>query len=562
MATLTAIEWDIIEARVGAIVSERGVHLQSRAFLYLVLDQFFPSRSSDFPAMITEGGNDLGVDAIEIIEHDERADVLLFQSKHRSSIKSTDKTINDGDILKLGAFLEGLFGKSERLATTGNLQLTECVRRIWHLHECGVICRYRIVLCTNGSGPSSTAAVLLDDLVERLHGVDYEFYGPRDLIRDISSEGRVRETGFLQVIGREAFERTDGDIRGVIASVDARSFVDLIRTSDGKSIKRHLFDDNLRVFLGSTGGYNADIIKTAVSPDGHLFWYLNNGITITCRDYSYNKGTSNPKIKIEDFQIVNGAQTSHSLLEASRKSPTAIENVVLMVRVYATSRDDIAERVAVATNSQARIQSRDLRANTPVLKKLEIAFLDKGYYFERKRNMHIDQDTKRRIDALKLGQILLSYYLREPDRAKADSDSIFGDRFSSIFHERLNIDELCNLVELYRLIEDMREDYINKKKTMPDASSDRHFLVYGHWFVLFATQLILSETGNPIPTGAEAKTLVADAISLVAKACSQPRAAAHYLMFRSPKIRDKVEAELRGKQMSIFDYIPESSSTL
>src|SRR5690606_1239399 len=122
----------------------------------------------------------------------------------------------------------------------------------------------------------------------------------------------------LRVIGKEAFERTDGDIRGVIASVDAQSFVDLIRTDDGRSIKRHLFDDNLRVLLGANGGFNASIIATATSNDSHLFWYLNNGITITCRNYSYNKGHANPKIRIEDFQIVNGAQTSHSLLEASR----------------------------------------------------------------------------------------------------------------------------------------------------------------------------------------------------------------------------------------------------
>src|SRR5262249_1101664 len=130
----------------------------------------------------------------------------------------------------------------------------------------------------------------------------------------------------------------------------------------------------------------------------------------------------------------------------------ALENVVLTVRVYATDRTDIAERVAVATNSQARIQLRDLRANHPVLKKLEVALLQRGYYFERKRNMHSERAEQQRLDAFKLGQIVMSYYLREPDRARADSDSIFGDRFSAIFHEHHDIEELCRLVELYRVI--------------------------------------------------------------------------------------------------------------
>lgn len=318
--------------------------------------------------MIVDGGNDLGIDAMEVLEREERAEVLIFQSKHRTSLKSTDRTINDSEVLKIGAFLNALFEKSDRLLQTGNLQMTEIVRRIWKLHERGVICRYRIILCTNGQGLSSSAKGIIDSTLVSLHNVDYEVYGPDELMRDVGAAGREREVGFLQVVGREAFERTDGDIRGVIASVDARSYVELIQTLDGKSVKRHIFDENLRIFLGANGGYNRDIVETAVSDDSHLFWYLNNGITITCRDYAYNKGHSNPKIRLEDFQIVNGAQTSHSLLEAYRRSPEAFENIVLMVRVYATNRDGIAERVAVATNSQARIQSRDLRANHPVLK--------------------------------------------------------------------------------------------------------------------------------------------------------------------------------------------------
>jgi hypothetical protein len=372
-------------------------------------------------------------------------------------------------------------------------------------------------------------------------------------MRDIGANGRERENGHLQVIGREAFERSDGDIRGVIASVDARSFVEMIRTADGKSIKRHLFDENLRIFLGANGGYNSNIIQTAVSDDSHLFWYLNNGITITCKDYAYNKGHSNPVIKIEDFQIVNGAQTSHSLLEAYKRSPEAFENVVLMVRVYATARGDITERVAVATNSQARIQARDLRANHPVLKKLEIAFLGKGYYFERKRNMHADRDPRKRLDALKLGQILLSHELGEPDRAKADSDKIFGERFSAIFHENYIIEDLCRLVELYRLIEDMRDTYVSKQRDVIEPTGEQQYLIYGHWFVLYAAHLICSQKKVPLPEGDEARALVLDALALVANACASAKSTAQYQLFRSPKTKGRLIAEIEGRQMSLFD---------
>lgn len=553
MPALSAVEWDIVEARVHAAMPRYATTNRSMAFLCLVLEQYFPDRASDFPEMIVDGANDMGVDAIEVLERDERAEVFIFQSKHRTSLKSTDRTINDGEVLRIASFLHAIFDKEQRLVETGNLQLTEAVSRIWRLHERGIVCRYQVVFCTNGQGLSASAKSILESAITTLYTVGYQVYGPAEIMRDIGAAGREREVGYLQVIGKEAFERSDGDIRGVIASVDARSFVELIQTPDGNSIKRHLFDENLRIFLGANGGYNGNIIETATSNDSHLFWYLNNGITITCKEYAYNKGHSNPKIRIEDFQVVNGAQTSHSLLEAYKCAPEAFDNVVLMVRVYATNREDITERVAVATNSQARIQSRDLRSNHPVLKKLEIGFHDQGYFFERKRNMYVDRDPKKRIDALKLGQILLSFHMMEPDRAKADSDTIFGDRFHLIFHEHYSVDELCRLVELYRLIEEMRDAHVSRQRDAIEPTGENQYLVYGHWFVLYAAKLILTQKVKPLPTGTEATNLVLEAIALVARACANVRSAAQYQLFRSSKTKERIIAELEGRQMNLFD---------
>lgn len=558
MAKISKIDWDIIDARVRSLGAARDLPNLSMAMLWLVLDQFFPDLQDETWETITDGPDDRGVDAIHIIEGDGHAEVYLFQAKYRETAAATDRTINDAEALKLTLFVEQLFDKSDFLIETGNLRLREAVRRVWALHESGIICRYQIVFCSNDMGLSASARGILSSICSKYPQVNFECYGPNDLIRDLGSRDKRRETGYLQVIGREAFERTDGDVRGVIASVDAKSFVQLIQTFDGQSVKRYLFDDNLRVFLGSNGGYNPDIISTATSRDSHLFWYLNNGITITCKNYSYNKGHVNPKIKIDEFQIVNGAQTSHSLLEANRLNPSALENVVLMVRVYATDRGDIAERVAVATNSQARIQSRDLRANHPVLKKLELAFAERSYFFERKRNMHLDKEEALRIDALKLGQIIMSFYLREPERAKGDSDSIFESRFNAIFHEGYDIDELCRIFEFHNIIEDMREAYILKHGNNIERGGEFQYLVYGHWFVLFTARLILLKDNRHIPTGADAEELIKEAIGFVAKACAYSRPVAHYQLFRSSKTKDRIVSEFMGRQGDFFDLLSRS----
>jgi hypothetical protein len=551
MSKLSPVEWDIIDARVRSETDKRNLRNPSLGFLRLVLAAYFPERDEDLDDIITDGPNDQGVDAIEVLHRDHRAEVFFFQAKYREGRAGTDRTINDTEILRCLTFLRGIFDKQSSLAETGNLQLDEAVKRIWELHKDGVICRYRLVFCSNGQGLSTSAQGILDAGLASLSNVVPEFYGPTDLLLDLGARDRVDEVGSLQVVGREIFERADGDVRGLIATVDARSFIDMIRTEDGNSVKRHLFDDNLRIFLGKNGGYNTSIIATASSPESYLFWYLNNGITITCKDYSYNKSHVGPKIRLENFQIVNGAQTSHSLLEAARVAPEAIENAVVMVRVYATGRPDIVERVAVATNSQARIQHRDLRANSEVLRKFELALKQRSYFFERKRNMYADEDPRKRVDALKLGQIIRSYYLGEPERARTDSDDIFDDQFYRIFHEHYDMDEVVLVIELYQIIEDLRD--ARRDRAGPDLS-DGDFLVFGHWFVLYACRLILGRTQKSVPTGEAAQILVSEALTLVAKTCSSSRSS-HYQLFRSSKTKERLHAEFTGAQLSLLDLL-------
>lgn len=556
MKPISKMDWDIIDARVAKACDRHQFQKKTVGFLAIVIDQIFPGHEDQLQEIITDGPDDRGVDAVHIVEGESSAEVFLFQSKYRESQATCHKTINDAEVLKVSLFLNELFDKADALADSGNFRLQEAVRRIWELHDKGKICRYKVIFCSNGGGFATSAQGIIDSVKASHSSVSFEFYSGHDVVQAMAIEGRDAEDGQLQVIGKEILERSDGDVRGAIASVDAQSFVDLITAEDGETIKRHLFDDNLRVFLGAKGGYNQAIISTATSGDSYLFWYLNNGVTITCKSFSYNKGHTNPKLVFKDFQIVNGAQTSHSLVEAARTNPEALADVVVMVRMYATDRADIAERVAVATNSQARIQSRDLMSNHETLKKLELAFKERGYFFERKKNMHSDKPDEKRIDALKLGQIILSYELREPDKAKTESDSIFDSRFHQIFDNRQSIDELIRLYQLYEIIEEMRDGYQAEFGSSPESGHEHQYLVYGHWFVLFACKLLhVKSQETQLPTGDDARALVEEAIRRVAAACSQQKAVAHYQMFRSPRTKERILGEISAKQTDFFDLL-------
>lgn len=553
MTKISSLDWEIIDARVKRHQKNKKLSTLSKGFLTLVLGQLFPSIEEDLPEVIVDNTDDYGIDAINIIEKETSAEIFLIQSKYREKHSTCSKTINDNEIIKVSHFINQVFDKSEFLLKDSNFKLIEWVKRIWDLNNQGKICRFKVIFCSNGNGLSQSAKKICEALEQSYSQVSFEFYSGHDAIQGMALEGRAEENGTLQVIGKEILERTDGDVRGVIASIDANSFIELITDKDGTSIKRHLFDDNLRVFLGKKGGFNSSIITTATSSDSYLFWYLNNGITITCNKYAYNKGQTNPSLRFENFQIVNGAQTSHSLIEAKRASNDNFNDVVLMVRIYATDRADIAERVAVATNSQARIQSRDLKSNHPTLVKLELALKERGYFFERKRNMYVNEPDHLKIDALKLGQILLSYDLREPERAKTDSDSIFDNRFNSIFNEDKDVDKLLRLIKLYNIIDRRRDSFLQNSTIALEGKGENSYFVYGHWFILYACRLLLAKNKSlTIPMDDDAESLVTDAVRLVSEAFKDQKSIAHYQIFRSSRSKDKLTAEISAKQLDFF----------
>ena len=558
MTTISRMDWDTIDRRVNDIQQRQSYPNKSMAFLSIVMEQKFPGIEEHLPELITDGGDDRGVDGIYIIKGESVAEIFIFQSKYRDKFaghKNRPKTINNKEVLKILQFLKELFNKSTTLAKCGNFRLLENVEQIWKLHE-SMICHYKVIFCSNGGGFAPSAEDLIKTISDEFSKVSFDFYGPSEVISAMHLEGRKPENGRLRARGTEIFEHSDGNVRGVIASVHAPSFIELIANEDGRDVKGHLFDDNLRMYLSAKGGYNQSIIDTAVSRDNYLFWYLNNGVTITCKKFDYNPSHDSPVLPFEDFQIVNGAQTSYSLFEVAKDNPDALNKVFLIVRIYATDRTDIAERVAIATNSQARIQRRDIYSNAPILKKLELALKESGYFFERKKGMHADKPQEKRIDALKLGQIILSFYLQEPDKARSESDSIFGARFKHIFDDAHDVDNLIQVFELFRIIERLRENYQPQRSRSGESRDEHRYLIYGQWFVLFTCKLLL---GNEmiIPEGEEAEKIVDEAIHLVASANDSQESIAHYQLFRSARTKRRIEKAVRGhkdnKQLHLFE---------
>ena len=114
---------------------------------------------------------------------------------------------------------------------------------------------------------------------------------------------------------------------------------------------RNVFYDNVRDFEGSENPINKTIAETLISETPDLFTVLNNGVTVVASTLK----TSGNRLTINNYQIVNGCQTSNVLL--SYLEQPNLEQLKIPLRLIVTDRDEVKNKITIATNSQTSIRA-------------------------------------------------------------------------------------------------------------------------------------------------------------------------------------------------------------
>jgi AIPR protein len=113
---------------------------------------------------------------------------------------------------------------------------------------------------------------------------------------------------------------------------------------------------------------------------------MNNGITIIARSVTH----TGSRFVIEDFQIVNGCQTSHVLFDNQKELD---DSVMVPLRLIATQDEDVIEDIIHATNKQTEIESGQFFAISEFARQLEMHFKsfdneDARLYYERRSRQY------------------------------------------------------------------------------------------------------------------------------------------------------------------------------
>ncbi len=134
-----------------------------------------------------------------------------------------------------------------------------------------------------------------------------------------------------------------------------------------------LLERNVRSFLQARGKVNRGIRDT-IAKEPTRFLAYNNGITLTGEVvHLTGEGASLRISRIDGLQIVNGGQTTASLLATNRGRADLSEVYIAakLIEIGSGDRDELVRKVSRYANTQNRITEADLSANDPFHVRLE-----------------------------------------------------------------------------------------------------------------------------------------------------------------------------------------------
>ncbi len=503
-------DFSLIKSFVEKYKKDYSFNDYSNAFYFFVLnivmglqdDEIRDSITDNYFLKVTGGssGHDRGIDAVYIDDTETIASIHFFNFKYTDKFDKLEDNFPSGEIDKITGFFTLLMQKDQNLKTEINPVLFSKVQEIWKIFD-NQNPKFFIHICSNHyQGFEKNEKNRFEREIHRHSNFTIQYHLMPDLVNLATSKGQIQVDGKIKAIDKNFFEKSDGDIRALILNVEARDLIrivlndedirqktDLINYDELKNheILEDAFENNVRVYLKQRSKINKNIKKTALSDDSHRFFYFNNGITITCDAFRYPKTQRAPIVELENIQVVNGSQTIHALYEAFIEDSSKFEYTDILCRIYETKDSELSTNIAEYTNSQNPVKSRDIRSIDYIQQKLEQELLVKGLYYERKKNQHAGRKKDLRLDAEKIGQVLMAFYKGMPSEAKNSKSLIFGEKYELIFDDEVTADKVLLPYVLFNKLEDEKEKAKEKIIKSSDSFEKESYIIYSSYYYLY-----------------------------------------------------------------------------
>ncbi|MGA4081094.1 AIPR family protein [Ralstonia nicotianae] len=397
----------------------RGGLSRNRAFSAWFAINFFDVEEDEaLESAAADGGNDQGID-IAFADSSSEEIVVLQAHCPENFTKRTPKPKWDAVVGALPFIRE-----PKRLAGAGRPDLAEALDGLKTKHPTYT---YAVGLITLGlKSDAIEASVHAHENDSSNAGITF-FHYPQEEIKSrykalIDAEAGIPEDR-LHFTGTH-FEDGGDYGRAWIGSVEAPELKRLHQAHQDK-----LFAGNVRLFLGTRkGGINEQIIKTAQTAPGN-FWALNNGITIVAdsAELVRTKKGQPTTLKLKRFSIVNGCQTTNSLVRADAKSTAKV-----LARVIA-AKTGLKNEIVRYNNLQNAVKIWTVRAVDDIQEDLRRQFQAVGVNYAPKQSGSRKRRDSSTIELDKLAQYLASTRQQYLIQAIDNKSELFDEPYQTLF---------------------------------------------------------------------------------------------------------------------------------
>lgn len=441
-----------IESELARLVDD--TYAKSISFVVLCAKVMLDLTDEEALSALTEGGNDFGVDAMEIGDiSDGEFNVTLLQGKYHHENLDGTRGFPQGGIEKAVQAVRALFNPQAPVNLNPRLQTQ--VDEVRSLIVDGNIPRVRYLLCSNGASwkvPESQQIIDREKFGDR---VVFEHVNHDTLVRILQSVAPVKDT--LQFSGKAIVE----DFNYARVFLGRVPVSELARLMDAHGDR--LLDRNIRRYLGLHGNRVNEAIAATLKSDieRQNFYFYNNGVTLICDRFDYNAlQPENHRVRVEGLQVISGGQTSKTIqqtLSSPALNAAQLEDAFVLVRLYQVppASSGFVQTITYATNSQNPVDLRDLRSNDERQKQLELDI--KALGFEYRRQRADAATTSREITVGTAAEAVLSVWRAQPHRAKFRRSEHFGKFYDEIFTADLTGAQVVIAVLLFRIAENKRK---------------------------------------------------------------------------------------------------------
>jgi len=340
-------------------------------FLHWVLTRVYEATEDDAADAIVDGANDLGIDAYLPVDFSDNK-IRLFQSKYGTShsmeaiakFKEDVKRLLKSDVTKMRPELAHLVTKIR----DKNLKVECCY--------------------------------VTDQEVEYENEEYFEIIDIGEIIQRLWSRIKKPAAGKKSAIKLEKMLGHENTILGILKLRELTEFISKNRD--------YVFESNIRQWMQFKTTVNKGIRETLQNaPD--KFFYYNNGITIVVSNF---EEIGNNSILLHAPQIVNGAQTSNSIVDRAKRTHN-LDGSITVTIIRADDEED-QNNITKYRNSQNSVRGKDLVSLMDFHKSIKSQLQNSGYFYEIQAGS-FDSKTKSQQSELK-GDVIYNKYL--PDNHK------------------------------------------------------------------------------------------------------------------------------------------------